>query len=273
MAKISGTNIAATVVPFDTADTYPTHQAQYGKGGWKAVATFADLASIPAARLEEGSMAYVLSEKQPYVLADLANNVWMAFFATVSDVAAATNNTKVVTPASLSGLVANVTGAQTAITGLQTTTTSLQTANTTNTNNITGLRTDVTAAQTSITTLTTNTTGLRTDLTAAQTSITSLLAGGGTTNKVDKTTTFTVSGGLLSGGGDLSANRTISLTPATPSDVTAGTANNLVLTPVSISGLVTTVATNNDEVEIALVNQAASMINLQAMLVNLVAFK
>jgi len=34
MANISGTNLAAPVVPFTTEDIYATHYAKYGNGGW-----------------------------------------------------------------------------------------------------------------------------------------------------------------------------------------------------------------------------------------------
>lgn len=48
--------------------------------------------------------------------------------------------------------------------------------------------------------------------------------------KVDKTTTVT-GGGLASGGGDLSANRTITVTEASQAEAQAGTASTVVMTP------------------------------------------
>lgn len=67
MADISGTNLVAPVVPFTTDDSYPTHMAQYGKGGWRSVQTKAELATIPSQRLEVGMVAYVITEHTPYV--------------------------------------------------------------------------------------------------------------------------------------------------------------------------------------------------------------
>lgn len=67
MADISGTNLVAPVVPFTTEDSYPTHMAQYGKGGWRSVQTKAELATIPSQRLEVGMVAYVIEESTPYV--------------------------------------------------------------------------------------------------------------------------------------------------------------------------------------------------------------
>jgi hypothetical protein len=37
MANIQGTNVAAPVVPFTTEDIYATHDAKYGKGGYRSV--------------------------------------------------------------------------------------------------------------------------------------------------------------------------------------------------------------------------------------------
>lgn len=67
MADISGTNLVAPVVPFTSEDSYPTHMAQYGKGGWRSVQTKAELATIPSQRLEVGMVAYVIEESTPYV--------------------------------------------------------------------------------------------------------------------------------------------------------------------------------------------------------------
>jgi hypothetical protein len=67
MADISGTNLVAPVVPFTTDDSYPTHMATYGKGGWRSVQTKTELATIPSQRLEVGMVAYVIEESTPYV--------------------------------------------------------------------------------------------------------------------------------------------------------------------------------------------------------------
>lgn len=64
---LNGTNVAAPVVPFSTQDIFPTHYAQYGKGGWRSVSTKDDLRDIPSARLEYGMVVYVETEDVAYV--------------------------------------------------------------------------------------------------------------------------------------------------------------------------------------------------------------
>lgn len=70
MANLSGTNLAAAVVPFTTEDTYPTHMAAYGKGGWRTVENSEELNKIPSSRLEYGCVAYVKEEDKPYIYKD-----------------------------------------------------------------------------------------------------------------------------------------------------------------------------------------------------------
>lgn len=59
-APILGTNVAAAIVPFTEADAFATHHAKYGKGGWRGVPTYADLALIPEGRLDDGMAVYVI---------------------------------------------------------------------------------------------------------------------------------------------------------------------------------------------------------------------
>lgn len=54
-----GTNISAPIVPYTDRDTYPTHEAIYGKGGWKSVRTVEDLKAIPEGRLEDGCIVRI----------------------------------------------------------------------------------------------------------------------------------------------------------------------------------------------------------------------
>lgn len=68
MANISGTNLAAGIAPFTTEDSYATHYAEYGKGGWHSVSTTDERDAIPAQRREEGMAVYVTSEKNLYIL-------------------------------------------------------------------------------------------------------------------------------------------------------------------------------------------------------------
>lgn len=77
MATIAGTNVAAPVVPFSTTDVHPSHEAAYGKGGYRSVSDITARNAIPTARREAGMLAYVQSEGVIYQLAaDLTN--WVA---------------------------------------------------------------------------------------------------------------------------------------------------------------------------------------------------
>lgn len=62
MTKILGTNVASTVVPFTTLDSYPTHDARYGKGGYRSVSTIAERDSIPAPRRTVGMRVKVTAD-------------------------------------------------------------------------------------------------------------------------------------------------------------------------------------------------------------------
>jgi len=62
MSQIQGTNVAAAISPFDTLDTYPTHDAQYGKGGYRSVATVVERDAIPTARRTVGMCVNVTSD-------------------------------------------------------------------------------------------------------------------------------------------------------------------------------------------------------------------
>lgn len=62
MAELKGTNIAAPIVPFTDQDIFATHEAQYGKGGYRTVKEISDLDKIPEPRLEEGMIVYVIND-------------------------------------------------------------------------------------------------------------------------------------------------------------------------------------------------------------------
>ncbi|EIZ78249.1 hypothetical protein WSK_3131 [Novosphingobium sp. Rr 2-17] len=87
MSKINGTNLAAPIAPFDTLDSYPTHSAEFGKGGWRTVATIAARNALPSARLEPGCVVYVEADKTPYLL---QNGAWVEFIALETAVRLAT---------------------------------------------------------------------------------------------------------------------------------------------------------------------------------------
>lgn len=69
MAVIKGTNVVAPVVPLDTADVHPSHEARYGKGGYRSVATLAERDAIPPARREAGMLVYVSADDETWKLA------------------------------------------------------------------------------------------------------------------------------------------------------------------------------------------------------------
>ena len=58
---IVGQNVIAPVVPFSTADAYPSHLAIYGQGGLRSVANVTERDAIPPARREAGMLVWVAS--------------------------------------------------------------------------------------------------------------------------------------------------------------------------------------------------------------------
>jgi len=68
MTAIPGTNVASPLAPFDTADEYPTHKAEYGLGGWREVDTIADRDAIPEMRRSVGMVVYVREAEKQYQL-------------------------------------------------------------------------------------------------------------------------------------------------------------------------------------------------------------
>lgn len=71
MAKLVGINVTTSIVPGTTEDIFPTHQALYGKGGWREVATIVERDTIPDPRLEEGMAVYVKADNIVYILSTL----------------------------------------------------------------------------------------------------------------------------------------------------------------------------------------------------------
>lgn len=59
MADLKGTQVAAAIVPFTDLDTYATHDAEYGKGGFRSVDTNEKRDAIPAARKVKGMVVRV----------------------------------------------------------------------------------------------------------------------------------------------------------------------------------------------------------------------
>ena len=66
MSNLYGTNVSATIKPFTDADRFPTHEAIYGKGGYRTVNSQNDLTSIYTDRLEKGMLVYITTLDKIY---------------------------------------------------------------------------------------------------------------------------------------------------------------------------------------------------------------
>ena len=62
MTQIRGTNVLAPIVPFDTTDSHASHEARYGKGGYRSVADIPERDAIPALRRESGMLVLTISD-------------------------------------------------------------------------------------------------------------------------------------------------------------------------------------------------------------------
>lgn len=74
MAELKGTNVAAGIVPFTSDDKYATHDAEYGKGGFRSVSTIANRDAIPVERKTEGMIVRVTANGLNY---EWKNNAWV----------------------------------------------------------------------------------------------------------------------------------------------------------------------------------------------------
>lgn len=63
-----GTLVIAPIVPNDSADTYPTHEAQYGLGGLRTVSDTAAMNAITAARREAGMKVWSVADQHYYTM-------------------------------------------------------------------------------------------------------------------------------------------------------------------------------------------------------------
>lgn len=77
MSEIRGTNVAAPIVPFTTDDNYATHDAKYGKGGYRTVPTIADRNAIPFDRKDDGMLVYVVEDSTNIHTYRWLNNSWV----------------------------------------------------------------------------------------------------------------------------------------------------------------------------------------------------
>ena len=68
MSNLPGTNVIAPIVPFSEVDKYPTHDAKYGKGGYRTVASAAQRNQITFARRELGMAVRTLNDNVVWIL-------------------------------------------------------------------------------------------------------------------------------------------------------------------------------------------------------------
>lgn len=54
-SEISGVKVPANIIPTSTSDTYPTHHANFGRGGYKTVNSLEERDAIPVDRLTLGT--------------------------------------------------------------------------------------------------------------------------------------------------------------------------------------------------------------------------
>lgn len=77
MAQLSGTILASRIVPSDSLDTYATHDADYGRGGYRSVADIAERDSITEPRRKLGMKVFVNDIQKEYqLLGGIENTNW-----------------------------------------------------------------------------------------------------------------------------------------------------------------------------------------------------
>lgn len=82
MGTISGgINLGAPILPATEEDIFPTHDAQYGKGGYRAVANVNERNAIPYARREVGMIVRTTDTNINWILKinteDITQAVWV----------------------------------------------------------------------------------------------------------------------------------------------------------------------------------------------------
>lgn len=71
-----GTMILGPVSTVDPGDTYPTHWAEFGKGGWRSAGNWAELNAIPAERIENGMSVWQVDSNRWFIR---ISGAWTAF--------------------------------------------------------------------------------------------------------------------------------------------------------------------------------------------------
>lgn len=67
-SSLSGTIVTAPITPASSLDEFPTHLDEYGKGGYRCVATVKELDDIPQKRRSTGMLVYVVENSAFYQL-------------------------------------------------------------------------------------------------------------------------------------------------------------------------------------------------------------
>lgn len=70
MSILKGTNVLAPIVPFSTTDGHATHEARWGKGGYRTVANNDERDGIPPLRREAGMLVWVVNTQKAWRLGE-----------------------------------------------------------------------------------------------------------------------------------------------------------------------------------------------------------
>ena len=73
--NLKGTVLISGIVPSNESDTYPTHSAIYGLGGFRSVKTIEERDQIPVDRLEVGAKVLVSDEETGYYVQSIDDGV------------------------------------------------------------------------------------------------------------------------------------------------------------------------------------------------------
>lgn len=76
MTELKGTVLASGIVPGTTEDKFPTHYAEYGKGGFRTVKSITERDNIPEERREEGMLVYVTNDDSKVHTYQYINGEW-----------------------------------------------------------------------------------------------------------------------------------------------------------------------------------------------------
>lgn len=93
MADLKGTNVAALIVPFTDQDPYATHDAKYGKGGFRSVDTIAERNAITTERKTTGMIVHVNNLQLNYRWTGTAWAEWKPKGSIAIDAALSTTST------------------------------------------------------------------------------------------------------------------------------------------------------------------------------------